>query len=188
MEKRSLGLIETWGYTAAIEAADAGTKAANVTLLGYEVTLAGLVTVKFQGDVGAVKAAVSAASAAAEKVGKVVTVHVIPRPDGQLRIEPSGQPPSGEPIKAKKTPTPAAPEVEAQEPPAVPEEKKAEMIEETAVASEEEKVESAEIPETAPKVKAPGPPVKAGTKGKPRTSSTRRTSRRKKESKKAKPS
>jgi microcompartment protein CcmL/EutN len=187
MEKRSLGLIETWGYTAAIEAADAGTKAANITLLGYEVTLAGLVTVKFQGDVGAVKAAVSAASAAAEKVGKVVTVHVIPRPDGQLRIEPSGQPPSDEPIKAEKKPTPAAPEVEAQEPPAVPEEKKAEMTEETAVAPEEEKVGSAEIPEIVPKVKAPGP-VKAGTKRKPRTSSTRRTAGGKKEDKKTKPS
>src|SRR5208283_4714672 len=95
MEKGSLGLIETWGYVPAIEAADAGSKAANVTLLGYEVVKAGLITVKFVGDVAAVRAAVTAGSAAAGKVGKVVSVHVIPRPDRQLRITPGGPPTPG---------------------------------------------------------------------------------------------
>ncbi len=85
METRSLGLIETWGLTAAIEAADAGAKAANVDVLGTVSAKAGLITVAFSGDVGAVKAAVNAAEAAAAKVGKVVSVHVIPRPNDQLK-------------------------------------------------------------------------------------------------------
>jgi hypothetical protein len=92
MEKRSLGLIETWGFVPAIEAADAGTKAANVRLLGYEVVPVGRVMVAFAGDVAAVKAAVRSGSAAAERVGQVLAVHVIPRPDGQLRVEPPSKP------------------------------------------------------------------------------------------------
>jgi hypothetical protein len=107
MEKGSLGLIETWGYVPAIEAADAGSKAANVTLLGYEVVKAGLITVKFVGDVAAVRAAVTAGSAAAGKVGKVVSVHVIPRPDRQLRITPGGPPTPGE--KQPEPPPPSPP-------------------------------------------------------------------------------
>ena len=97
MEKRSLGLIETWGFVPAIEAADAGTKAANVRLLGYEVVPVGRVMVAFAGDVAAVKAAVRSGSAAAERVGQVLAVHVIPRPDGQLRVDPPSKPllPSG---------------------------------------------------------------------------------------------
>ena len=93
MKNKSLGLIETWGYVPAIEAADAGTKAAVVTLLGYEITKTALVTVKFIGDVAAVKAAVSAGTAAAKKVGKVVSVHVIPRPDPQLYMLPGDHTP-----------------------------------------------------------------------------------------------
>jgi len=108
MKKQSLGLIETWGYVPAIEAADAATKAADVTLLGYERARAGLITVKFVGDVAAVKAAVTAGSAAAEKVGKVVAVHVIPRPDRQLRIGPPDGPQSPE-RKADKPMPPAPP-------------------------------------------------------------------------------
>ena len=88
MKNKSLGLIETWGYVPAIEAADAGTKAAVVILLDYEITRTALVTVKFAGDVAAVQAAVSAGTAAAKKVGKVVGFHVIPRPDPQLNILP----------------------------------------------------------------------------------------------------
>lgn len=84
-EKKALGLIETVGLVAAIEAADAGVKAANVKLLGYELAKGGgLTTVKFTGDVGAVKAAVEAGKAAAERIGKVYAVHVIPRPDNQV--------------------------------------------------------------------------------------------------------
>jgi hypothetical protein len=119
MEKGSLGLIETWGYVPAIEAADAGSKAANVTLLGYEEVRAGLVTVKFVGDVAAVRAAVTAGAAAAGKVGKVVSVHVIPRPDRQLRIAPGSPPTPGE--KQPEPPPPSPPGEEGAEPaPAVP--------------------------------------------------------------------
>ncbi|KKB34518.1 propanediol utilization microcompartment protein PduA [Bacillus thermotolerans] len=76
----ALGMIETKGLIGAIEAADAMTKAANVTLIGYEKIGSGLITVMVRGDVGAVKAAVDAGAAASEKVGEVVSVHVIPRP------------------------------------------------------------------------------------------------------------
>ncbi|WP_232698545.1 propanediol utilization microcompartment protein PduA [Brevibacillus daliensis] len=76
----ALGMIETKGLVGAIEAADAMVKAANVTLIGYEKIGAGLVTVMVRGDVGAVKAATDAGAAAAEKVGQVQSIHVIPRP------------------------------------------------------------------------------------------------------------
>ena len=120
MEKGSLGLIETWGYVPAIEAADAGSKAANVTLLGYEEVRAGLVTVKFVGDVAAVRAAVTAGSAVARKVGKVVSVHVIPRPDRKLRITPGGPPTPGE--KRPDPPPPSPPGEEGAEPTPIPSE------------------------------------------------------------------
>lgn len=76
----ALGMIETKGLVGAIEAADAMVKAANVTLVGYEKIGSGLVTVMVRGDVGAVKAAVDAGTAAARNVGEVVSTHVIPRP------------------------------------------------------------------------------------------------------------
>lgn len=76
----ALGLIETKGLVGAIEAADAMTKSANVELIGYEKIGSGLVTVMVRGDVGAVKASVDAGAVAAEKVGEIVSKHVIPRP------------------------------------------------------------------------------------------------------------
>lgn len=76
----ALGLVETKGLVGAIEAADAMTKSANVRLIGYEKIGSGLVTVMVRGDVGAVKAAVDAGAVAAEKVGQVISQHVIPRP------------------------------------------------------------------------------------------------------------
>lgn len=82
--EQALGLIETRGLVGAIEAADAGVKAANVTLLGSERADAGLVTVMFGGEVAAVKAACDAGAAAAERVGHLVSVHVIPRPHSDL--------------------------------------------------------------------------------------------------------
>jgi microcompartment protein CcmL/EutN len=82
----ALGLIETRGLVGALEAADAGLKAANVRLLGSERADAGLVTVKFVGDVAAVKAAVDAGAAAAERVGQLVSVHVIPRPSPDIGL------------------------------------------------------------------------------------------------------
>lgn len=81
----ALGLVETYGLVPAIEAADAMVKAANVSLVGYEKIGSGLVTVMVRGDVGAVKAATDAGAAAAERVGKVVSVHVIPRPHGDTQ-------------------------------------------------------------------------------------------------------
>jgi ethanolamine utilization protein EutM len=80
MNHMALGLIETRGLVAAIEAADAMVKAANVTLVGKEQVGGGLVAVLVQGDVGAVKAATDAGAAAASKVGELLSVHVIPRP------------------------------------------------------------------------------------------------------------
>ncbi|WP_242876875.1 BMC domain-containing protein [Alkaliphilus peptidifermentans] len=77
----ALGMIETKGLVGAIEAADAMTKAANVNLIGYEKIGSGLVTVMVRGDVGAVKAATDAGAAAADRVGELVSVHVIPRPN-----------------------------------------------------------------------------------------------------------
>ena len=76
----ALGMIETRGLVAAIEAADAMVKAANVTLIGSEKIGSGLVSVMVRGDVGAVKAAVEAGGAAAANLGEVIATHVIPRP------------------------------------------------------------------------------------------------------------
>jgi microcompartment protein CcmL/EutN len=80
MTREALGMVETKGLVGAIEAADAMVKAANVGLVGYEKIGSGLVTVMVRGDVGAVKAATDAGAAAAQKVGQVLSVHVIPRP------------------------------------------------------------------------------------------------------------
>ena len=80
----ALGLIETRGLTASIEAADAMTKAANVTLVGTEKIGSGLVSVIVRGDVGAVKAAVEAGAQAASRLGELVAQHVIPRPHGDV--------------------------------------------------------------------------------------------------------
>lgn len=81
---QALGMIETKGLVASIEAADAMVKAANVTLIGKERVGGGLVTVMVRGDVGAVKAAVDAGSAAAERVGELLSIHVIPRPHSEV--------------------------------------------------------------------------------------------------------
>ena len=80
MAKEALGMVETRGLTAAIEAADAMTKAAEVTLVGTEKIGSGLVTVMVRGDVGAVKAAVEIGRAAASRLGGLGATHVIPRP------------------------------------------------------------------------------------------------------------
>jgi microcompartment protein CcmL/EutN len=76
----AIGMIETKGYVAALAAADAMVKAANVTIVGREEVGDGLVAVTIVGDVGAVKAATEAGSEAAGQVGELVSVHVIPRP------------------------------------------------------------------------------------------------------------
>ncbi len=80
----ALGMIETKGLVASIEAADAMVKAANVYLIGKEHVGGGLVSVMVRGDVGAVKAATDAGAAAAARVGELISVHVIPRPHGDV--------------------------------------------------------------------------------------------------------
>jgi len=103
----ALGMIETRGLVASIEAADAMVKAASVTLISKTHVGGGLVTVMVEGDVGAVKAATDAGAAAAERVGELISVHVIPRPAADVahildrrpgpKPEPEPEPPAPEP-------------------------------------------------------------------------------------------
>ena len=90
MVQQALGMVETRGLVAAIEAADAMLKAANVELVGTEKIGSGLVSVMVRGDVGAVKAAVESGTAAASKLGEIIATHVIPRPHADVeKILPS---------------------------------------------------------------------------------------------------
>lgn len=90
MIQQALGMVETRGLVAAIEAADTMLKAANVELVGTEKIGSGLVSVMVRGDVGAVKSAVESGSAAAAKLGELVATHVIPRPHNDVeKILPS---------------------------------------------------------------------------------------------------
>lgn len=87
MSQKSLGLIETYGLLAGVEAADAAVKSANVELVGYELSKgSGMTTIKVEGDVGAVNAAIQAARVAAEKVGRVAAVRVIARPAAGIEM------------------------------------------------------------------------------------------------------
>ena len=139
----ALGMIETKGLVGSIEAADAMLKAANVVLASKTHVGGGLVTVMVRGDVGAVKAAVDAGAAAAERVGELVSVHVIPRPAADVEYiidpltpapDPEPEPPAAEPEQEPEAPAPAAePEVPSDP---VPEE--AAPAEEPAQASAEE--------------------------------------------------
>jgi len=91
MAQQALGLIETRGMVALVEATDAALKAANVTYKGWQRVGSGLVSVMLEGDVAAVKAAVDAGAAAAAKVGEVVSVDVIPRPHNEVEKILGGQ-------------------------------------------------------------------------------------------------
>ena len=84
IKNEALGIIETKGLVGSIEAADAMVMAANVTLIGKEFVGGGIVTVMVRGDVGAVKAATDAGAAAAQRVGELLSVHVIPRPHAEV--------------------------------------------------------------------------------------------------------
>ena len=131
----ALGLIETRGLVGAIEAADAMTKAAEVQLIGRERSGGGLVTIKIKGDVAAVRAAVDAGAAAAQRVGELVSSHVIPRPDSEIEllifpaypVRKRGpevkKPQAGRPKRLEKpaeVPAAGAPEAEAPPPDAEP--------------------------------------------------------------------
>ena len=118
---KALGMIETRGLVAAIEAADAMVKAANVSLQCKEHVGGGLVTVMVRGDVGAVKAATDAGAAAAERVGELISVHVIPRPHGEVEeilgeLPPPDAAPQPEPPVEEPQPEPE-PEPEPEQPP-----------------------------------------------------------------------
>lgn len=112
----ALGMIETRGLVASIEAADAMVKAASVTLISKTHVGGGLVTVMVEGDVGAVKAATDAGAAAAERVGELISVHVIPRPAADVahildrrpepKPEPEPEPPAPEPEPEPEVPGP----------------------------------------------------------------------------------
>jgi ethanolamine utilization protein EutM len=111
-EGLALGLVETKGLVAGIEACDAMLKAANVRLVGVEQTIPALITVKVVGETAAVRAAVDAGAAAAERIGSVVSKHVIPRPAPEVQAVFLEQPPP----RPKAAPIPggsAAPDLEA---------------------------------------------------------------------------
>lgn len=116
----ALGMIETRGLVASIEAADAMVKAASVTLISKTHVGGGLVTVMVEGDVGAVKAATDAGAAAAERVGELISVHVMPRPAADVahildrRPEPKPEP-EPEPPAPEPEPEPEVPEHEPEE-------------------------------------------------------------------------
>lgn len=126
MTGNALGYIETIGLPVAIEAADSALKAANVKLIGYELAKGdGMTTVKIEGDVGAVKAAVAAAATAAGRIGTVVSTHVIPRPaEGTEKMSRSrdtvGIAKKGIQAALKPAPPPEAPPPQASPPEALP--------------------------------------------------------------------
>ena len=96
MYSDALGMIECRGFTAMVEASDAMVKAANVELTGYEKTGGGYVTAIVRGDVAAVRAALDAGGRAAERVGEVISVHIIPRPHANVDgVLPLGRGPAG---------------------------------------------------------------------------------------------
>ncbi|NUN09816.1 MAG: BMC domain-containing protein [Ignavibacteriaceae bacterium] len=131
---KALGLVETRGLVAAIEAADAMAKAANVLLVGKEKTNPALITIKVVGDVAAVKSSVDAGAAAAARVGDLVSTHVIPQPDDELAIL---FPEIREVPQSAKIPKPKT--QKSTEPP---------LVAEVAAAPPDEKVDTPYLPES----------------------------------------
>ena len=154
---QALGMIETKGLIGSIEAADAMVKAANVTLIGKEHIGGALVTVMVRGDVGAVKAATDAGAAAAQRVGELISVHVIPRPhmEGESILPHSPEGPDDEDDSTDEV-VEAATEPEE---PAEPEQTSAEELETTEEQAENtaavpEETDAAENPMTRQKLEA----------------------------------
>jgi microcompartment protein CcmL/EutN len=119
----ALGLVETRGLVAAIEAADTMVKTANVKLVGKEVTKAALVTIKIIGDTAAVRSAVEAGAAAAQRVGELVSKHVIPRPGEGIEtlifteaVQESSEPPEEQTTVESSLPSLTEPEPDVEEP------------------------------------------------------------------------
>ena len=139
---QALGMIEVYGYLTAVEALDSALKAANVSRLGVEKVRGGLVTVLVEGDVGAVKAAMDASAAAAERVGTVISVHVIPRPaDDVTRMLKGGkEPEEPTPPTSPEPEEPSEPEISSEPDTLSEPEAPAEPESEPAKAEEEKKV------------------------------------------------
>lgn len=151
MRMKALGMIEVYGYVAAVEALDSALKAANVGTVEVTKVQGGLVAVFVSGDVGAVRAAVAAGAAASAKVGRVISTHVIPRPaeDTGRLFEGNG----GNAVPPDNGPTETPPDVQGSQaeekaPPEEPEED-AEIAGETEIAEEAESAEEAENAEEA---------------------------------------
>jgi len=121
--QQALGMIETKGLVGAIEAADAMVKAARVKFLGRQKIKGGLVAVMVAGDVGAVKAAVDAGAAACQRVGKLVSAHVVPRPHDEIDLMIPGDPEPEKPAQEKKTLQKKAAEIDSMIPAGVETEK-----------------------------------------------------------------
>lgn len=158
---KALGMIEVYGYLTAVEALDSALKAANVTRLDVVKVRGGLVTVLVEGDVGAVKAAMDASAAAAERIGTVVSVHVIPRPasDVERMLKGPGGGPKTEPEEPEE-PEPKGPEPEErkdEEPEAEPPEADLEPETPEPEAPEPEKPAQAVMPESAEPERKPEP-------------------------------
>ena len=159
--KKSLGLIETQGLAAGIEAADAAVKSANVRLIGYELTKGGgWTTIKVEGDVGAVKAAVDAARMAAAKVNQVVSTRVIPRPSAGLDLLVHNPDTVGDAQPAKGPDMP--------DPPTPPKGAKQVKEEQTAGQEEGKQHGQGQAGSTGEKEKAPEPEPPAGTVEEPK--------------------
>lgn len=159
--KKSLGLIETQGLAAGIEAADAAVKSANVRLIGYELTKGGgWTTIKVEGDVGAVKAAVDAARMAAAKVNQVVSTRVIPRPSAGLDLLVHNPNTVGDAQPAKGPDMP--------DPPTPPKGAKQVKEEQTAGQEEGKQHGQGQAGSTGEKEKAPEPEPPAGTVEEPK--------------------
>jgi len=126
MADRALGMVETLGLVASIEAADAMLKAANVELLGKERADAGLITILVVGETAAVRSAVDAGAAAAQRVGQLVSTHIIPRPDDQLDYKIFG----GSQAKPKKVKVEPVAEKKSEPEKRKRQPKKVEMVEE----------------------------------------------------------
>ena len=160
---QALGMIETRGLVASIEAADAMVKAANVTLTNKVHVGAGLVTVMVRGDVGAVKAATDAGAAAAERVGELISVHVIPRPHEEL--EPMLTMHDPDPTPADQTVSAAEPAAEVNAEPIA--EIKPESVTASPESPSEEAAPQAQPEEAAPEKEEKPEPTTAPVKEKP---------------------
>jgi ethanolamine utilization protein EutM len=180
---KALGLVETRGLVAAIEAADAMVKAANVTLVGKETTNPALITIKIVGETAAVRSAVDAGSSAAKRVGVLVSTHIIPQPDNQMttllpeiKDSPERKPRRVEKEVPEKKEEVVTPVVKAVPKPEVKKEKKKEIKEKKEGIKKETK-SSVEASDTISRLRKEALGIEEETekKEKPKTTSSKKT-------------